>query len=161
MQNYIGLIHKDADSDYGVSFPDFPGCITTADTLDDALARGAQVLAFHVEGMIEDGQAMPALRSAGQLQADAAEAEAFIDATLAAIPIELPSRAVRINISIDESLLQLLDGAAEAAGQSRSGFLAEAVRSFLKLRMQRGATSRPPPALPAPAKRGAAQVRPK
>ena len=25
---YTGLIHKDTDSDYGVSFPDLPGCIT-------------------------------------------------------------------------------------------------------------------------------------
>jgi hypothetical protein len=24
MRQYIGLIHKDAASDYGVSFPDFP-----------------------------------------------------------------------------------------------------------------------------------------
>ena len=28
MWHYIGLLHKDAHSDYGVSFPDFPGCIT-------------------------------------------------------------------------------------------------------------------------------------
>ncbi|TIM59886.1 MAG: CopG family transcriptional regulator, partial [Mesorhizobium sp.] len=25
MKQYIGLIHKDTDSDFGVSFPDFPG----------------------------------------------------------------------------------------------------------------------------------------
>ena len=25
MRQYIGLIHKEADSDFGVSFPDFPG----------------------------------------------------------------------------------------------------------------------------------------
>ena len=34
--NYIALIHKDARSDYGVSFPDFPGCITAGKTLDEA-----------------------------------------------------------------------------------------------------------------------------
>ncbi len=28
MRQYIGLIHKETDSDYGVSFPDFPGVIT-------------------------------------------------------------------------------------------------------------------------------------
>jgi predicted RNase H-like HicB family nuclease len=32
MRYYIGLIHKDANSDYGVSFPDFPGCIQSART---------------------------------------------------------------------------------------------------------------------------------
>ena len=33
MGNYIGLIHKEADSDYGVSFPDFPGAVTAGTTL--------------------------------------------------------------------------------------------------------------------------------
>jgi predicted RNase H-like HicB family nuclease len=28
MRNYIGLIQKDADSDFGVSFPDLPGIVT-------------------------------------------------------------------------------------------------------------------------------------
>jgi predicted RNase H-like HicB family nuclease len=28
MRQYIALIHKDASSDYGVSFPDLPGCVT-------------------------------------------------------------------------------------------------------------------------------------
>ncbi|MBL0942631.1 MAG: type II toxin-antitoxin system HicB family antitoxin, partial [Alphaproteobacteria bacterium] len=34
--NYIALIHKDKNSDFGVSFPDFPGCITAGKTLDEA-----------------------------------------------------------------------------------------------------------------------------
>src|ERR1019366_9905965 len=38
MRYYIGLIHKDADSDYGVSFPDFPGVATAGTSLDDAQA---------------------------------------------------------------------------------------------------------------------------
>jgi predicted RNase H-like HicB family nuclease len=39
MRYYIGLIHKEADSDYGVSFPDFPGVATAGKSLDDAQAR--------------------------------------------------------------------------------------------------------------------------
>jgi hypothetical protein len=30
---YIAYLHKDRKSDYGVSFPDFPGCITAGKTL--------------------------------------------------------------------------------------------------------------------------------
>jgi hypothetical protein len=30
---YIAYLHKDRDSDCGVSFPDFPGCITAGKTL--------------------------------------------------------------------------------------------------------------------------------
>jgi len=37
MTAYIALIHKDQDSDFGVSFPDFPGCYSAGSTLDEAL----------------------------------------------------------------------------------------------------------------------------
>jgi predicted RNase H-like HicB family nuclease len=59
MRNYIGLIHKDAKSDYGVSFPDFPGAITAGSTLDEAREMAEEALAFHVEGLIEDGETLP------------------------------------------------------------------------------------------------------
>jgi predicted RNase H-like HicB family nuclease len=59
LANYVALIHKDADSDFGVSFPDFPGCITAASTLGEARAMAAEALAFHIESMHEDGQEIP------------------------------------------------------------------------------------------------------
>ena len=45
MRQCIALIHKDADSGYGVSFPDFSGCISAGQTLDDA---GAEVITGNV-----------------------------------------------------------------------------------------------------------------
>ena len=59
MRYYIGLIHKDADSDYGVSFPDFPGVITAGTSLDDAQALAEEALTLHVDGLVEDGEALP------------------------------------------------------------------------------------------------------
>ncbi len=59
MQQFIALIHKDADSDFGVSFPDFPGVITAGRDLDDARRLDEEALAFHVEGLLEDGAAIP------------------------------------------------------------------------------------------------------
>lgn len=53
MRNYIGLIHKDAESGYGVSFPDFPGVVTAGTDLDDAPAVAEEALALHVEGLPE------------------------------------------------------------------------------------------------------------
>jgi predicted RNase H-like HicB family nuclease len=66
MAHYIALIHKDADSDYGVSFPDFPGCITAGATLDEARAMAAEALAMHIEGLGEDGEAIPEPSSPGR-----------------------------------------------------------------------------------------------
>ena len=60
MASYIGIIHKDADSDFGVSFPDFPGCVTAGKTLDEAGRMAQDALAGHIAGMVEDGESIPA-----------------------------------------------------------------------------------------------------
>jgi predicted RNase H-like HicB family nuclease len=57
MPSYIALIHKDAGSDYGVSFPDLPGCATAGTTLDEARTFAAEALALHLLGIMEDGEA--------------------------------------------------------------------------------------------------------
>jgi predicted RNase H-like HicB family nuclease len=71
MKQYIGLIHKDADSDFGVSFPDFPGVVTAGTDLDDARAMAEVALAFHIEGLLEDGKAIPEPSSLEDVMADA------------------------------------------------------------------------------------------
>ncbi len=71
MRNYIGLIHKDADSDYGVSFPDFPGLVTAGTDLDDARAMAEEALSLHIEGLAEDGEAIPEPSTLEAVVADA------------------------------------------------------------------------------------------
>ena len=41
-RTYIGLVHKDAGGDYGVSFPDLPGCVTAGATLEEARETATQ-----------------------------------------------------------------------------------------------------------------------
>jgi metal-responsive CopG/Arc/MetJ family transcriptional regulator len=48
------------------------------------------------------------------------------------VPVEMPGRAVRINVTMDEALLQRVDAAAAVDGNSRSGYLAQAVRDRLQ-----------------------------
>jgi predicted RNase H-like HicB family nuclease len=68
--NYIAFIHTDDQPGFGISFPDFPGCISQGDTLDEALQLGQEALAFHVEGLEEDGTILPTPRSAADVWAD-------------------------------------------------------------------------------------------
>ena len=49
---------RERPRDYGVSFPDFPG-VVTAGNLDDARAMAEEALAFHIEGLVADGQPVP------------------------------------------------------------------------------------------------------
>lgn len=69
MRQYIGLIHKEEASDYGVSFPDLTGVITAGASLEEARELAEQALAFHIEGMIEDGEAVPEPSSLEQVMA--------------------------------------------------------------------------------------------
>jgi predicted RNase H-like HicB family nuclease len=125
MTNYIGLIHKDLGSDYGVSFPDFPGLVTAGTTLDDARQMAEEALAFHVEGMIEDGEPLPDPSTLESVMADDANRDGV--AILVALKAEAP-KAVRINITLPQDVLRTIDAFAEANGLSRSGFLARAAR---------------------------------
>src|ERR1700686_792227 len=56
---YIAYLHKDRKPDFGVTFPDFPGCGTGGKTLDEARRMASEALAFHIRGMLEDGETIP------------------------------------------------------------------------------------------------------
>jgi len=131
MAMIVALIHGKAGA-YGISFPDFPGCVSGGRTLDEALRRGRETLASHVAFMIDEGGPLPSIRDLDAVQADAEVAPSIADATLAtAIELDLPGKSVRVNVSLDEKLLARIDRAAEAEGESRSRFLAEAARRRL------------------------------
>ena len=59
MPAYVALIHKDVDSDFGVSFPDLPGCVSAGRTHDEAHAMAAEALGLHLDGMAQDGAPIP------------------------------------------------------------------------------------------------------
>jgi predicted RNase H-like HicB family nuclease len=68
--NYIGVIHKDPDSDFGVSFPDFPGCITAGHTLAEAKTMAEEALNLCIEEMQAAGEPIPAPSSLDAVLAD-------------------------------------------------------------------------------------------
>lgn len=130
MKQYIGLIHKDAGSDFGVSFPDFPGAVTAGKDLDDARAMAEEALAFHIEGLVEDGEAIPEPSSLEEVMADAANRDGV--AVLVAVKTRA-AKAVRVNVTLPEDVLAEIDAYAAAHGYSRSGFIAKAARKVMAL----------------------------
>ncbi|SHO65833.1 Predicted nuclease of the RNAse H fold, HicB family [Pseudoxanthobacter soli DSM 19599] len=131
MATIIALIHGEAGA-YGIGFPDFPGAVSGGATIDEALRRGRETLATHIEALGEAGQDLPRVRTVDEVRADPALAEDFADAVLVtAVTVDLPGKAVRLNISMDEHLVARIDEAARARGESRSRFLAEAARTRL------------------------------
>jgi predicted RNase H-like HicB family nuclease len=129
MRQYIALIHKEADSDYGVSFPDFPGVITAAATLDDARVLAEEALSFHIEGLIEDEAPIPAPSSLEAVMKDRHNR----DGVAILVPAKTKSgKVVRVNITLPEDVLADIDRYAEGHGFTRSGFLTQAAKRVLQ-----------------------------
>lgn len=56
---YLAIIHKDKDSDYGVTIPDLPGCFSAGSTLDEALEMAQDAILCHIEGLLIDDEPIP------------------------------------------------------------------------------------------------------
>ena len=119
---YIAYLHKDRNSDYGVSFPDFPGCITAGSTLEEARRMAGEALALHIAGMIDDGDAVPTPATLDDLAGDAD----MTGAVAVLIAAETPDPTVRFNITARESQLAAVDRLAHGMGMSRSAYLVHA-----------------------------------
>ncbi|BDA85646.1 HicB family protein [Aureimonas sp. SA4125] len=131
MSVVVALVHGEPGT-YGISFPDFPGASSLGETMAEVMERGREALASHIEAMVEETRSMPVLRTLDVLQADPAFAEDFGDAAaVALVDVDLPGRSVRLNISMDETLVDRIDRRARALGETRSGFLASAARERL------------------------------
>ncbi len=124
MPCYIGLIRKDKDSDFGVDFPDFPGCVSAGATIEEARRMAQEALEMHVGGMAEDGDNLPGPSTLDAIMADCANTDAV--AFLVTLP-EPAERTVRVNITLPERLLRRID----ARARNRSAFFARAAEKAL------------------------------
>ena len=132
MDYYVALIHKDRRSDFGVSFPDFPGCISAGITYEDALRMGAEALAFHVDGLRADGITIPSPRSLDQIRGAKEDWIDWKDAVVAMIPLLPPQGKPRAaNVSIDSTLLSAIDHYADKTGTTRSAVLSEGAKLLM------------------------------
>jgi predicted RNase H-like HicB family nuclease len=118
--DYIAYLHKDRESDFGVSFPDFPGCVTAGRTLEDARRKAEEALALHISGMAEDGETVPKPSRLDEITDDPARKGAV--AILVSANLE---KTIRVNITARESQIVKIDRLAELAGMTRSAYIVQ------------------------------------
>ncbi len=56
---YWIVLHKDEDSDFGVTVPDLPGCFSAGSTLEEAVAMAKEAIELHLEGLLDTVQSIP------------------------------------------------------------------------------------------------------
>ena len=130
MMNYPVVIHKDKDSDYGVTVPDLPGCFSAGSTLDEALLMAREAIELHLEGLIEEGQTVPPPGRVEDHKGDP-EYRGGIWAIVSVDTSSLRLRAKRINITIPERVLDAIDRTAKTENETRSGLLVKAAAAYI------------------------------
>jgi predicted RNase H-like HicB family nuclease len=59
MTRYLVIIERDEEGGYSAWAPDLPGVAAAGSTYDETLTLMREAVAFHLEGMREDGDPIP------------------------------------------------------------------------------------------------------
>jgi predicted RNase H-like HicB family nuclease len=54
------VIVEEGENSFGAHVPDLPGCVAVAETKAEVLQLIQEAIEFHIEGLREDGQSIPA-----------------------------------------------------------------------------------------------------
>jgi predicted RNase H-like HicB family nuclease len=125
-RTYFGVIEA-GEAGYGIYFPDFPGCVSGGDDVEHLVAMGHEALQFHIKGMVEDGDIIPAptLPDLDRERAETPEADLR---SLIAIEVEIPNYPASIEVSVDRMLVQEID----VFTSNRRQFIMDATRRELE-----------------------------
>ncbi len=131
------VIHYEDGKSYGVTVPDLPGCFSGGDTLDEVFGQHGvrEAILLHVEGILEDGEAIPERKSIEEHRNSGEFAEehesviwGVVDVDLAELPED---KAARIQVTVPSRLLAKIDRQAKLQGKTRSAFLVTAAERQL------------------------------
>lgn len=125
---YVALFDKEKHG-FSVSFPDFPGCATCGDNLDEAVDHAHEALSLYLEYYLEEGNELP---------------EPSPKKALLALPENKGMKAINIVVQGDGSdfeefevtmhshLLARIEKYCKEYGASPADFLAVAAREAIK-----------------------------
>ncbi len=117
---------KKRNTAYGVIVPDIPGCFSAGDTLDEALHHVEDAIILQLEDILERGGEIPEASMPEEIIATRQDDQ---DWACFGIDINLEhvsTKAKRINITMPEGVLNMVDEVAKKNHQNRSAFLTEA-----------------------------------
>jgi predicted RNase H-like HicB family nuclease len=86
---FYAVLHKDPSSDFGIHFPDVPGCFSAGSTLEEAASMAQEALEEHLVWLLEDGESLPVPSSKAQILQDV-EREGFVEVMPVKVSIPTP-----------------------------------------------------------------------
>lgn len=108
---------------FGVVVPDLPGCFSAGDTLDEAMAGAEEAAAAWIDAALDGGEAIPGPTSLEAVRRKP-EYAGWAFGVITLDPALMDDTIERVNITLPRRVLKRLDALAQAAGESRSGYIA-------------------------------------
>jgi predicted RNase H-like HicB family nuclease len=126
---YFAVFERGENGQYSAYFPDLPGCVTTGDTYAEVLRNASDAMGFHLWGMGQDGEALPAPSEPPFPECEPGDIVCRITAYPDLVAEDMRNQAVRVNVSIPAWMRT----AAEAASLNYSKILQAAISERLGL----------------------------
>ncbi len=97
------------DDGISISFPDLPGCLPCADTMDEALKNANEALGLHLWGMEQDDEPIPEPTPITKIHCEKNEVPAVIEVFMPAYRDKISNRFVKKTLSLPAWLADLAD----------------------------------------------------
>ena len=97
---YPAVLSYDIPGDVGITFPDFPGCTGQCADDSDIPSYALETLCFHLSGMIEDGEAIPAPSRIQDVHTEETQTVIPVRVFMPAIREKLYSKAVNRTVTL-------------------------------------------------------------
>ncbi|MDB5553219.1 MAG: uncharacterized protein JWL86_3203 [Rhizobium sp.] len=129
MRVYYALVEQEAESAFGVSFPDLPSVFSAADAEEDIVSNAVEALRLWAEDeALPEPSAIAAIRARDDVREALAGGGFLVRVPL----IEDDTRVVRVNLTFEAGMLNAIDTEAKRRGLTRTAFLASAARKEIE-----------------------------
>ncbi|ABP67691.1 protein of unknown function UPF0150 [Caldicellulosiruptor saccharolyticus DSM 8903] len=118
------------DDGITIEFPDLPGCISCADTLDEAVKNAKEVLGLYLWSMEKDNEQIPEPTPVNNLKLEQNQIPMLIEVWMPLVRHEMDNKAVKKTLTIPQWLNML----AEKHNINFSQVLQEALKDKLGIK---------------------------
>ena len=106
--SFIAIVYTDEDG-VSVEFPDLPGCLPCAETIDEAVDNAREALGLHLWGMEQDGETIPEPSTIKNIQIGDGGVPMLVDVFMPPFRDKLTHRFVKKTLSLPAWLADLAD----------------------------------------------------
>ena len=120
-------VFHSAEDGISITFPDLPGCLPCAQTMEEAFANAKEALQLHVFGMEEDGEDIPIPSQVTAIPLRKGESLAMIEAWMPPFREKMSNKSTSKTVTIP----RWLDVIAKREKVNYSHIFQEALKSYL------------------------------